>query len=173
MCSVGGLFFSSGLAVRQAVAECRDNRRDKNMASIDPDALKEGLKIVAALAPFAIEVSKDAYHWLRERVAKKVEGDPVANKALAEFEEQPDSQANKERLAHEFVRLGIVQDEEVVQAADKVLALIDARQVMLNPIDVKFGDNAQGNVVGQEGQATNYFGVPPQPTRTTGEDTEK
>jgi hypothetical protein len=131
-----------------------------DFSHLDPALVQNALKVIAALAPLAKEVATDGYHALLDKVKSRFAGNPQAEQALATYEEQPD--VGKERLKEELIRLGVAQDQDIVRAAEQVLMLVNVRQEVKSDIDVEFGANAQGNVVGHSAEATNYFGVNPQ-----------
>jgi hypothetical protein len=85
--------------------------------------------IAAAAKPVAEEAVKDAYHGLKALIVRKFgdKGDVVL--AVDQVEKKPDSSGRQETLAEELAGAGVGQDAEVLQAAQKLLALLQPQTV--------------------------------------------
>jgi len=122
--------------------------------------------IVAALAAGAVagaqntatEMIKDAYTGLKNLVAIRLRGRPAGEVALAQHEAKPDQWGRA--LEAELVEAGAGQDTAVVQAAQRVMDLVDptGSQAGKYLVDLR---GAQGVQVGDHGTQHNTFGSPP------------
>jgi hypothetical protein len=115
--------------------------------------------VVAALVVGASEVAgqavKDAYAGLKALLTRKFAGKQAAEVVLAEHEQQPETW--REPMKAKLAENAVDQDEEILEAARKLLELAQA-DTGAAKYDVTIGDNAQGVQVGDHGEQTNYFG---------------
>jgi hypothetical protein len=128
---------------------------------VDPVSL-----IVAALAAGAVagaqntatDAVKDAYTGLKELVRRRLSGRMASEKALAQHDDSP-LQA-REALEAELVAVGAGDDAAVVDAAQRLMALLDptGTQTGKYVVDLR---GAQGVQVGDHNTQTNTFSTPP------------
>jgi hypothetical protein len=121
--------------------------------------------IVAALAAGALKgvgetataAVKDAYQELRRRVAARFAGNPTAELVLAEHEADPD--AYEKALAKQVTESGAVTDQEVIAAAQRLMAIVDEAGSRIGKyvVDVHGG---QGVVIGDHAHVDQSFGTP-------------
>jgi hypothetical protein len=110
----------------------------------------------ASLQETAGQAVKDAYAGLKALLIRKFENKPVANTALEEHEKQPEvwekplEQALKEANAD--------QDEDVVQAAQRLLTLINPQQAQAGKYNVNITGDVQGFVQGDNARVKMNFG---------------
>ncbi|MGV9365944.1 hypothetical protein [Amycolatopsis sp. NPDC003731] len=120
--------------------------------------------IVAALVGGASEVAgqavKDAYQGLKALLTHKFAGRPTAEVALAEHEKQPEIW--REPLKDQLTATAADQDEAIVDAARKVLELVESATGGGGKYHTTIGDNAQGVIVGDKAKQKNYFGPAPE-----------
>lgn len=107
-----------------------------------------GLKDTASCA------IKDAYGGLRELVRRRFEGQPVAATALEEHEKAP--QVWQAPLEAELVAVNAGADEEIVAAAQRLLALVDEAGTRSGKYLVNARE-AQGVQIGDHNTQTNTF----------------
>ena len=112
----------------------------------------------AALQETASQAVKDAYTGLKTLVQKRFAGKPEAETALAQHEKKPD--VWKEPLTDALKQTGADKDPAVVQAAEKLLKLVQPQQVGTGKYSVQIGE-AQGVVIGDQAQVEMSFGDRP------------
>src|SRR5664280_2307950 len=78
---------------------------------------------VAGVSETATTAVKDAYKGLKNLVARRLAGRPAAEVALAEHEQDPETWGAP--LGKELTQAGATTDPEVVEAAKKLMALVD------------------------------------------------
>ncbi len=130
-------------------------------AVVDPVSL-----IVAALAAGAVagaqntatDAVKDAYTGLKELVRRRLSGRTSGEQALAQHDDNP-RQAD-EVLEAELVAVGAGDDTAVVDAAQRLMALLDPTGAQAGKYVVDIHD-AQGVQVGDHNVQTNTFSTPP------------
>lgn len=123
--------------------------------------------IVAALAAGAVagaqntatEAVKDAYVRLKVLVSGRLAGRAVGEVALEQHEAKPEHWAPV--LEAELVEADAGADREVVEAAQRLMALLDSAgwQEEKYRVDVR---GSQGVQVGDRNTQTNLFDSPPQ-----------
>jgi len=119
--------------------------------------------IVAALAAEGAktavsEAVKDAYARVKKRVHELFAGRASGELALAKHAEQPTAWAGA--LAAELVDAGADQDRAVLEAAQQLLALLDAAGTRSGKYLVNM-PGAQGVQVGDHNTQSNTFTTPP------------
>jgi len=120
-------------------------------------ALTTGAALVAKAT--ASEAIKDAYKGLKARLQRKFTGKPDAELVLAKHEAKPEvweaplKDALTEAAAH--------QDEEVIQAAQKLMALVNPQQAATGKYNVQITGNVQGFVQGDNAKVDMTFGGKP------------
>ncbi|MDQ1305687.1 MAG: hypothetical protein QG671_1519 [Actinomycetota bacterium] len=109
----------------------------------------------AGVGETATMAVKDAYATLKERVAARFSGDTSREVVLAGHERQPEVWCSP--LARALIESGAVEDQGAVEAAQRLLELLDeagARQGRY-VVDVR---GAQGVQVGDHNSQINRFG---------------
>lgn len=112
----------------------------------------------AGLRDTASGAVKDAYGGLRELVRRRLVGRPVAEAALVGHEKAP--QVWQAPLSAELVAVDAGSDEELVVAAQRLLALVDEAGTRSGKYVVD-ARGAQGVQVGDHNTQTNTFTTPP------------
>jgi hypothetical protein len=77
----------------------------------------------AALKDAAAQTVKDAYAGLKSLIKRKIAGRPLAQDVIDGHEQAPE--VWEKPLQDELKQAGVAEDEEVVRAAQRLLALID------------------------------------------------
>jgi hypothetical protein len=115
--------------------------------------------LAAGAAAGATEVAsqaiKDAYEGLKALVLKRFEGKPAAETALVEYEQDADTW--EKPLQKSLVEAGADKEQEIVDAAQKVLQLVQPQQVAKGKYNVQIG-TAQGVVIGDHATVEQRFG---------------
>ncbi|MGH3620728.1 MAG: RIP homotypic interaction motif-containing protein [Sciscionella sp.] len=122
--------------------------------------------IVAALAAGAVagaqstaaDVVKDAYAGLKALVRRRFAGRESGEMVLEKHEGHPE--AWRGALEAELVEVDVAGDSAVVQAAQQVLALLDAEGFRAGKYQVD-ARGAQGVQIGDQTTMTNTFTTPP------------
>jgi hypothetical protein len=90
---------------------------------------------------------KDAYNGLKTLIYNKFVGKPAAEVVLAQFEEDPDVWISP--LEKELKKVGIAQDKNIVDSAQRVMALAQLQQAAQDQYNVQITGNvhnfAEGN----------------------------
>jgi len=103
----------------------------------------------------ASQAIKDAYEGLKILVRKRLEGKPAAETALAEYEQ--DAETWEKPLQKSLVEAGADQDQAIMDAAQKILQLVQPQQVASGKYNVQIG-TAQGVVIGDHARVEQSFG---------------
>jgi len=130
-------------------------------ADVDPVSL-----IVAALAAGAVagaqntatDAVKDAYTGLKDLVRRRLSGRTSGEQALAQHDDEP--QQASEALEAELVAVRAGDDAAVVNAAQRLMALLDPTGARAGKYTVDLR-GAQGVQVGDHNTQTNTFSTPP------------
>ncbi|MGY1777513.1 hypothetical protein ACI8AV_16765 [Geodermatophilus sp. SYSU D00804] len=99
---------------------------------------------------------RDAYAKLREVLRRRFAGRPAAEEALAEHEKDP--KAYEPLLRRYVTETGADRDAEVLELAERVLALADSAGSAAGKYRVDAA-HAQGVQVGDRNQQINTFGA--------------
>jgi hypothetical protein len=121
---------------------------------MDPVSLIVGALAAGVSATGKVAV-QDAYEALKKMVAARLAGRQAAEVALAEHEVDPDTWRGP--LARVLAESGAANDEEIVAAARRVLALLHVDGPPSAKYSVDLMD-AQGVQVGDGNQQVNLFG---------------
>ena len=102
---------------------------------------------------------KDTYAGLKTLIQRKFAGKPKAELALAEHENDPETwQAPlKKALAEEHLD----QDQQIIEAAQKVMHLVQPQQAAMGKYNVQITGNVQGFVQGDHQTVHINFGSEP------------
>jgi len=106
----------------------------------------------------ATAAGRDAYRRLRRRVAARFAGNPARELILVKHEKEPESW--RAPLAAALTETGAATDPEVVEAAQRLLTLLDETGARTGryTIDMR---GAQGVQVGDHNLQSNVFSAPP------------
>lgn len=111
--------------------------------------------VTAALKETASQAVKDAYAGLKALIQKRFAGKPEAEMALAQHEKKPE--VWEAPLKDAFAETGADKDEAILQAAEKLLKLVQPQQVGTGKYSVQIGE-AKGVVIGDQAQVEMTFG---------------
>lgn len=100
----------------------------------------------------------DAYRALRRLVARRLQGQPSAEAVVAEHAADPDTW--RAPLEKALTEAGVDVDEDLVEAAKKLLALADPEGTRAGKYTLDLR-GAQGVQVGDHNTQSNQFGQPP------------
>ncbi len=106
---------------------------------------------------------KDSYSGLKALIARKFAGKPSAEVALNEHESDPKTW--EEPLKKALMQEHIDQDREIVEAAKKVMTLVQQQQAALGKYNVQITGNVQGFAQGDYQQVEMTFGSDPKEKR--------
>jgi hypothetical protein len=96
----------------------------------------------AALKDTASQAVKDAYNGLRALVQQRFAGRPAAEVALAESEKKPEIWQGPLKEALSETSVG--NDEKIIEAAQKLMALVDPQQAAAGKYNIQIAGNVQG-----------------------------
>lgn len=102
---------------------------------------------------------EDAYHGLKARILRKLANKPDAESVLAKHEEKPE--VWEAPLKDALTEAAVDQDEEIIKAAQKLMALVNPQQAAMGKYNVQIAGNIQGFVQGDNAQVTMTFGDKP------------
>ena len=97
----------------------------------------------------------DAYRGLKQLVLRRFSGRPAAEVALAEHAADPEIW--RAPLAQQLTETGATADPAVLEAAQRLLALVDAAGARAGKYSVDAA-GAQGVQIGDHNEQTNRFG---------------
>lgn len=109
----------------------------------------------AALKETTSQAVKDAYSGLKALIQKHFAGKPEAEMALGQHEKKPE--VWEAPLKNALAETGADKDEAILQAAEKLLKLVQPQQVGTGKYSVQIGE-AQGVVIGDQAQVEQHFG---------------
>lgn len=112
-----------------------------------------------ALKETASQAVKDAYTGLRALIQKHFAGKLEAEMALAQHEKKPE--VWEAPLKDALAETGTDKDEAILQAAEKLLKLVQPQQVGTGKYSVQI-DEAQGVVIGDQAHVEMTFGEEPE-----------
>ncbi len=107
----------------------------------------------------ASTVVKDAYTGLKTLIQQKFKGKPTAEIALTEHEKKPE--VWKAPLEEGLKETSVDQDKEVIEAAQKVMSLLQPQQAAMGKYNVQITGNVQGFAQGDQQQVNMHFGQEP------------
>ena len=110
----------------------------------------------AALQETAGTALKDAYQALVSLLKKRFSKDPKAAAALEGHADDPDTW--KKPLEKSLQELGVAEDQEILNAAKKIIELLKTDK-NAPKYNVNIEGDAQGVVVGDKAKVTMNFGV--------------
>ncbi len=99
---------------------------------------------------------KDAYVGLKELIQRKFAGKPSAEVAL--IEHKTDAQTWEAPLKKALLQEHVDQDTEIIEAAQKVMQLVQPQQAAMGKFNVQITGNVQGYAQGDYQQVTMNFG---------------
>jgi hypothetical protein len=111
---------------------------------------------VAAAKDTASQVVKDTYQGLKVLIQRKFAGKPDAESTLAKYENKPE--VYREPLRDELNQATADKDEELIKAAQKLMALLDPKQAAKGKYNVQVSGNVYGLVQGDHQNVTMNFG---------------
>jgi hypothetical protein len=117
-------------------------------------ALASGAPLVAK--GVAGEVIKDAYNSLKARIQDKFTGKPDAELTLAKHEEKPE--VWEAPLKEALVEADVDQDQPLIEAAQKLLELVNPQQAAMGKYNVQITGDVQGFVQGDNAHVEMTFG---------------
>jgi hypothetical protein len=133
-------------------------REDVDPATLLVTALATGA--ATGVGETATAAVKDAYGSLKRLVAFRFAGHPSYEVVLAEHENHPE--VWRAPLAQAVTESGAATDPAVVEAAERLMVLLDAAGARAGKYSVDLR-GAQGIQVGDHNQQSNTFTTPPVP----------
>ncbi len=109
---------------------------------------------------FISEAAKDAYTTLKTRVQQKFAGKPAAELVLQEHETDPGTWELP--LKQALIEAQVDQDKDIVDAAQKVMTLVQPQQAAMGKYNVQITGNVQGFAQGDHQQVNMHFGIDPE-----------
>lgn len=125
------------------------------------DALGTGA--AAAGQATASEAVKDAYHALKTLIQRRFAGKPNAELILSKYEENP--RIEMARLKDTLIKTRADRDEEIIEAAQNLMTLLNPQQVAMSKFNAQITGNVQGFVQGDQAQVTMTFKDKPKSSR--------
>ena len=132
---------------------------------MDPITAAIAAALTTGTAGVLTEVSKtaidDAYQALKALLAKKFGPKSQVVQAVDHLEAKPESANRQGGLAEEMIAAQAHQDQEVLEAAEHLLALVQPQQAGFGKFTIQFNAPVQGPVIGNDNTITQQFGEPP------------
>jgi hypothetical protein len=113
----------------------------------------------ASVIDTAGEGIKDSYSGLKALIRSKLAGQPKAETALVEYED--DSETFEKPLKKALVQEQVDQDMEIIEAAKKLMAQVNPQQVVMGKYNVQNTGNVQGHAQDDYQKVTMTFGNVP------------
>lgn len=130
---------------------------------MDPVTLIESALVAGAAASAKDTANiavKDAYSGLKSLIVRLFSGKPKARETLADHEEDPETYEKPLRKA--LIEAHIEQEQEILEAAQKLMTLVQPQQAGMGKYNVQNTGPVQGQVIGEHSQVTQYFGDMPE-----------
>jgi hypothetical protein len=118
-----------------------------------------GSGAIASLKDAASQAVKDTYNGLKTLIYNKIAGKPDAETALAKYEKKPD--VWKAALEDELKEAQVFQDKAIIEAAEKLMTLIQPQQAAQGKYNVQITGNVTGFAQGDHQTVNMTFGNPP------------
>jgi hypothetical protein len=107
----------------------------------------------------ANDAIKDSYAGLKALITRKFAGKPSAEVALNEHESDPKTW--EAPLKKALVQEHVDQDQEIIEAAKKVMTLVQPQQAAMGKYNVQITGNVQGFAQGDHQHVEMNFGNVP------------
>jgi hypothetical protein len=107
----------------------------------------------------ASDAIKDGYAGLKTLIQRKFAGKPKAELALAEYESDPETW--QAPLQKALVQEQVDQDQEIIEAAQRVMRLAQPQQAAMGKYNVQIAGNVQGFAQGDHQTVHMTFGDEP------------
>src|SRR5258706_5203095 len=127
---------------------------DNNAVTIILTALTSGA--AASVKETTSAGVKDTYSGLKNLLQRRVEGKPKAQAALENHEEDPETY--EKPLAKALADAYIDQDQEILEVAKHLMALVHPQQVGMGKYNIQITGNVQGYAQGDHQQVNMHFG---------------
>jgi hypothetical protein len=132
---------------------------DIEPANLIVSALTAGA--IASVKDTTSQAIKDTYNALKSLIQRKLSHQAKAQKALLEYEDNPDIYEEPVRKALSTLHLD--QDEEVLTTAHHLMSLVQPQQVAYSKYHTQNTSPVQGQVIGDHASVTQNFGDAPKP----------
>lgn len=109
----------------------------------------------AAAKDTAGQAIKDAYQGLKSLLQKRFAGQPKAEAALAEHEQDPETY--EKPLQKALTETNAADDEAIRQKAQELMGLVDPQGAAQGKYSVQITGNVQGFIQGDNAQQTNTY----------------
>ncbi|GHO76355.1 hypothetical protein KSD_41260 [Ktedonobacter sp. SOSP1-85] len=115
---------------------------------------------VASAQPLAGQALKDVYQGLKALIVRRYGDKPKVQETLKEHEEDPETFAKPLQKALRTAQ--VENDEEILEAAQHLMTLIQQQQVGTNNYNIQNSGTVQGQIIdGKNHTITMKFGEPP------------
>ncbi|MGZ3623940.1 MAG: hypothetical protein ACXVDN_21615 [Ktedonobacteraceae bacterium] len=109
----------------------------------------------AGIQSTASQAIQEAYTGLKTLIQRKFTGKPEAEMALTQHEQKPDIW--KAPLEEGLKETGADKDDEIIMAAQKLMALVQPQEAAMGKFNVHIS-GGQGFVIGDHNEPTIYIG---------------
>jgi hypothetical protein len=114
--------------------------------------------VAASVKDAASEAVKDAYNELKGLIQRKFAGIPKAEVAIVEFVADPDTY--EKPLKKALTEVHVDQEKVIIEAAQKLMTLVQPQQAAMGKYNVQITGNVQGYAQGDNQQVTMHFNNP-------------
>src|SRR5258708_6599048 len=115
--------------------------------------------LVAGVANTANQAVKDAYNGLKTLILRKFADKPKAQEILADHEQDPETY--EKPLKKALTEAHLEEDQAILEAAQRVMTLVQPQQAAMGKYNVQITGNVQGFAQGDHQQVTMNFGNAP------------
>lgn len=109
----------------------------------------------AGVAGVSEKVISDAYNGLKTLLQRKFAGNDRAERALEDYTDDPDTY--EKPLSRQLQETGAANDEQVIRAAQELMAKVQPQQAAQGKFNVQVGGNVYGLVQSNEGEITQTY----------------
>ena len=127
---------------------------DNNAVTLILTALTAGA--AASVKETASAAVKDTYSGLKNLLQRRFEGKPKAQAALEDHEKDPETY--EKPLTTALADAYIDQDQEILEVAKHLMALVHPQQVGMGKYNIQITGNVQGYAQGDHQQVNMHFG---------------
>lgn len=115
--------------------------------------------LVAGVANTANQAVKDAYNGLKTLILRKFADKPKAQEILEDHEQDPETY--EKPLKKALTEAHLEEDQAILEAAQRVMALVQPQQAAMGKYNIQITGNVQGFAQGDHQQVTMNFGNAP------------
>lgn len=99
---------------------------------------------------------KDSYNGLKALIQRKFRDQPKAQTVFVDYQDDPETY--EKPLKKALMEAQVDQEKDIIEAAQKVMTLVQPQQAAMSKYNVQITGNVQGYAQGDKQQVTMHFG---------------